>query len=330
MRFGIRTRAGALVREIRLRTTPKGTEPEIVVHDGGQSTTVDEYWNRHTVHSEPFLTGRESESYLRKRNSEYPMFTQLMDLYGDHTGEVVLDYGCGTGDDVTGFLLWSNARKVVGMDVSDKALSLLRHRLALHRVDTARVDLVKINDSSAVIPLPDESVDWIHSGGVLHHTSHPQEILREFRRVMKAGVEGRLMVYNPQSVFYHLWIAYAQMIVNDAFPGLTIDEAFTRSTDGPDCPVSEAWPPDRVLEMITAAGLQGTFRGGYVNVQEIEFLNQYKARAVADQRLGDAHRRFLQELQLDPRGYPMWRGKYAGVGGVFTFRKPHSGASDAS
>jgi ubiquinone/menaquinone biosynthesis C-methylase UbiE len=321
-RLRVRTRVKSIAREIVIWARPKGPAPAIVAKDNATSTVVDDYWNRHTVHSGRFISARESEEYLGKRISEYPMFIELMDLYGDHTGETVLDYGCGPGDDTTGFLLWSNASKVIGMDVSQKALGFLRHRLALHRVDRNRVELVKITDSAPKIPLPDASVDWVHCCGVLHHTTHPQEILNEFGRVMKPGVEGRLMLYNRDSVFYHLWLAYAQLIVNNAFPGLTIDAAFTKSTDGPNCPVSDAWTSTHVLDMIKTAGLEGTFRGGYISIMEIGWLKDYGKRAVTDPRLADEHRQFVSELQFDQRGYPMWRDKYAGVGGIYTVKKP--------
>lgn len=310
-----------MAREIRIRVTPKGRAPEIVVKDNAGSTAVDDYWNQHTLHTRLFVSARESEKYLRKRNSEYPMFPQLMDLYGDHGGEVLLDYGCGPGDDVTGFLLWSNARKVIGMDVSGKALSQLRHRLALHHVDTDRVELIRITDASGKVPLPNASIDWIQCGGVLHHTTHPEQIVAEFKRIMKPGAEGRLMLYNRDSVMYHVWIAYAQLIVNDAFPGLTVDQAFTKSTDGPECPVSDAWSPRRVLDMIAAAGLEGTFRGGYVSVMEVDWLKNYGSAALKEPRLAEEHRQFISELELDPQGLPMWRGKYAGIGGVYTIKK---------
>jgi ubiquinone/menaquinone biosynthesis C-methylase UbiE len=319
--LGIRSRAVSIARDILIRVTPTGQAPEIVVKDETGITAVDEYWNQHTLHSRPFVSARESERYLRWRNAEYPMFPELMDLYGDHAGEVVLDYGCGPGDDVTGFLLWSNASKVLGMDVSGKALSMLRHRLALHRVDTNRVELIRITDASGRIPLPDQSVDWVQCGGVLHHTTHPREIVTEFNRIMKPGAEGRLMLYNRDSVMYHLWIAYAQLIVNDAFPGLTVDQAFTKSTDGPECPVSDAWAPQRVLDMIAAAGLEGAFRGGYVSLMELDWLKKYGQDAVKEPRLAEDHRQFISELELDQRGLPMWRGKYAGIGGVYTIRK---------
>jgi SAM-dependent methyltransferase len=268
------------------------------------------------------MSAEESEAYLRRRNSEYPMFPELMDLYGDHAGETVLDYGCGPGDDTTGFLLFSKASKVIGMDVSQKALGLLRYRLALHRFDPRRIELVRITDSTGKIPLPDGAVDWVQCCGVLHHTTHPQEILKEFERVMKPGAQGRLMLYNRDSVMYHVWIAYAQLIVNRAFPGLSVDQAFTKSTDGPECPVSDAWAPQRVLDTIAAAGLEGTFRGGYINFMEPLWLRDYGDGAKTDKRLADEHRAFVSELESDENGYPMWHGKHAGIGGVYTIEKP--------
>jgi len=317
--FGIRTRARSIARNLLLKAMPPaGPAPDVIVKDDLSGTVVDDYWGEHTLHQTAFLSAKESEQYLRKRNSEYPLFAELMDLYGDHRGEVVLDYGCGPGDDVTGFLLWSNAQKVIGIDVSAKALGFLRHRLALHHVDLERVELIRITDSTGKVPLPDDSVDWIQCGGVLHHTTHPKEILMEFRRVMKPGAQGRLMLYNRDSVMYHVWIAYAQLIVNNAFPGLTVDQAFTKSTDGPDCPVSDAWTPKRVLDMIAEAGMDGGFRGGYLSVMELEWLRKYGKGAVAEGRLADEHRQFVSELELDTHGYPLWRGRYAGIGGVYT------------
>ena len=282
---------------------------------------VDDYWNRHTLHTRRFVTPQESEKHLNWRNAQYPKFLELMDLYGDHKGETVLDYGCGPGDDVTGLLLRSNAAKVIGMDVSGKALGQLRHRLALHEVDLARVELIRITDASGKIPLPDTSIDWVQCGGVLHHTTHPQEIVKEFRRVMKPGAEGRLMLYDRDSVMYHLWIAYAQLIVNNAFPGLTVDQAFTKSTDGPECPVSDAWAPQRVLDMIAAAGMEGTYRGGYLSLLELDWLKKYGTGALKEPRLDEEHREFISELELDDEGLPSWHGKFAGIGGVYTIRK---------
>lgn len=318
----LRAWASPLVHDLMIMARPpKGQAPDIVIKDNYGATVVDDYWNRHTLHPRRFVTARESERHLKWRNDMYPNFLEMMDLYGDHTGETVLDYGCGPGEDVTGFLLWSKAQKVIGMDVSGKALYQLRHRLALHEVDLNRVELIRITDAVGRIPLDDDSVDWLHCGGVLHHTTHPHEIVKEFARVMKPGAEGRLMLYNRDSVMYHLYIAYARLLVDDAFPGLTVDQAFTKSTDGPDCPVSDAWAPQRVLDMISGAGLEGGFRGGYISTDEIAWVKRYRDAALHEPRLADEHRQFVAELTLDEHGWPMYRGRCAGIGGVYTMRK---------
>lgn len=319
----IRGFASDLARDLFMRPV-KGTSgaPNVVVAGASGETAVDTYWTGHTVHSAPFTSALESRRYLKKRSALYPFFEQLMDLYGKHEGEVVLDYGCGPGDDVTGYLLFSKAAKVIGIDVSETALDLLRRRLALHGVNPRRVELMRISDSLGRIPLPDASIDWLHCGGVLHHTTHPHEIVKEFARVMKPGAQGRLMLYNRESVWYHVWIAYAQIVVNEAYPGLDADQAFTKSTDGPDCPVSDAWAPRRVLEMIAEAGLEGTFRGGYLSVDELEWWSRYGQAARSDPRLGEEHRRFASAVTLDAAGHPMLEGKSAGIGGVYTIHKP--------
>src|SRR6478736_3091618 len=79
----LRNRARAAAREVFLTVRPRGAEPPIHQNRSG-STAVDAYWNQHTVHLDRgrFMSAGESEAYLQQRSSEYPMFIELMDLYG--------------------------------------------------------------------------------------------------------------------------------------------------------------------------------------------------------------------------------------------------------
>jgi SAM-dependent methyltransferase len=287
----------------------------------GVPTAVDAYWSRHTVNSKPFSSATESEQYLRWRSAQYPLFPELMDVWGDHRGETLLDYGCGPGDDLVGFLLYSGAAKVIGIDVSPKALELSRKRIALHRIPARQVELILIGDSQRSIPIAADRVDYINCGGVLHHTSNPEAILREFSRILRPAGCGRVMVYNRQSLWFHLYVAYVRMILDNSFAGQSVEQAFGRSTDGEDCPVSVAYEADRFLRMLSENGLNGKFLGGYLSVFELECWRKYGLQAIDDSRLARHHRDFLAELEFDENGLPKWRGGYAGIGGVYEFKR---------
>lgn len=288
---------------------------------GAGGTAVDDYWGEWTVRSQPFTTPEESVEFLRWRAGVYPLFAQYMDIPGDHTGEVVLDYGCGPGHDTVSFLVSSNAQKVIGLDISEKALGLAAQRIRLHGVDPRRFDLVRASDATARIPLEDSSIDYVHCLGVIHHTTHPGQVLRELARVLKPGGSGSIMVYNRQSIFFHLWIAYQRQLINGDFPGLDVEHAFSRATDGEDCPIARAYRPEDFIELCLAAGLEAEFVGGYFAVMELDLMRSTGATAIADERLGLEHRNFLRALALDERGFYLYGGSTAGHGGVYAIRK---------
>ena len=300
----------------------RGDRPAVRHSARGERTAVDEYWTQHTVAAKRFARARDSEAFLEWRFEQYPLFREFTGLWGEHDGEVLLDYGCGPGNDLTGYALYTGAERIIGFDVSPRALELARDRLALHRIDAGRVELIEGSDSTVGIPLEDASVDFVQSQGVLHHTSDPVAILRELHRVLKPGGRGLIMVYNRASLWFHLYTAYEKMIVEDAFPGLDVHEAFRRNTDGPECPISRSYPPHEWKALCEEVGFEVDFAGGYPAKTELRALEQSWAKAIADPRLADEHRDFLRGLTFDFAGRPMHDGAHAGIGGTYHLRKP--------
>jgi SAM-dependent methyltransferase len=282
-----------------------------------ERTQVDRYWSRHTVNSKPFKSARKSAGYLEWRFAEYPLYREFMDLWGEHDGQTILDFGCGPGNDVTGFLLYTGAAKVIGVDVSPKALDLAQRRLDLHGIDRTRFELILSSDANPEVPLPSESVDYFQSSGVLHHTSDPEALLRELRRVLRPGGDARVMVYNYDSVWLHLYTAFVRMVLQGSFAGLSVREAFGRNTDGEDCPIARCYTPGEFGALCEGAGFSAEFVGGYPARYELDLLTQHREAAIASPELADEHRDFLRELESDEHGYPLYRGKHAGVGGVY-------------
>jgi ubiquinone/menaquinone biosynthesis C-methylase UbiE len=279
---------------------------------------VDAYWTGHTVRAPKFKKTKDSEANLEWRFEQYPLFREFSGLWGEHDGETIVDVGCGPGNDLTGFGIYTGASKIIGIDVSTTALELARRRLDLHGI--TNVELKQGSNAEPELPLEDDSADYLQCLGVLMCTVSPQDMLAEFRRVLKPGGRATIMVYNRPSVWYHLYTAYEKMIVENAFPGLSIDEAFQRNTDGPECPISEAWEPDDVMAMCEQAGFEPFFTGGYLSTWEMKVLERSWTRAIVDERLSDESREFLRDLRLDPSGFPM-RGQYhAGIGAMFHLR----------
>lgn len=284
-------------------------------------TRVERYWNRHTVKAISFQNAAESAQFLEWRFGQYPLFRELMDLWGSHDDETILDYGCGPGNDLTGFLVETGARCVVGADISGKALKLAASRLTLHAIDPDRYRLLQISDAEPDLSLADDTVDYVHCAGVIQHTTAPERVLHELARTLRPGGRGRIMVYNRDSLYFHLYTAYERKILKGLFKGLTAEESFARNTDGPNCPISRAFRPADFCRLAQEAGFETEFLGGYFAGIELDLWRTLGADAVDDPRLADEHRDFLRDVS-DGDGYPRFDGNYAGVGGVYAVRRP--------
>ena len=173
-------------------------------------------------------------------------------------GRVIVDYGCGPGHDLVGFATESAPARLIGMDVSTTSLAEAEARLQMHG---ARVEFVRIQEGDRHLPSDDASVDVVHCSGVLHHTPDPERILGEFARILRPDGVAQIMVYNYDSVWLHLYVAYQRMIVEGLSASHTLRQAFTASTDGPDCPISECYKPSEFLAMADRAGFRGHLRG---------------------------------------------------------------------
>lgn len=289
--------------------------------NGKDLTSIDQYWNSYTVYAPQFYAALQSTRNLRWRFEIHPLFKELSGLYGIHDGETILDFGCGPGNDLTGFAIFTNAAKIIGIDVSEKSLLLASKRLALHKIPRDRIELIQISDSSSEIPLPSDSVDFINCQGVLMHTRDPETILSEFFRILKPGGSACLMVYNKNSVWYHLYTPYIRVILDGEFQGLNPEEAFSKTTDGLDCPMSRCYLPNQFVKICEAAGFQCRYEGGYFTQTEINSIDRYLSEAINDERLSDDHKRFLLALEFDSKGFAKFGGYYAGVSGVYKLYK---------
>lgn len=275
----------------------------------------EQYWSKHNVtNHRVFSTREESLSYFHWRNDQYFGYIDLLPVSGQD-GKVVLDYGCGPGNDLVGFLEHSKPATLYAADVSQPSLEEALRRVALH---AGTVTPLKLREDAINIPLDAGSVDYVHCSGVLMLVTDPLAVLKEFRRVLKPNGRARLMVYNYDSLWLHLYVAYILRLKDDRYLGLSLKEAFDRSTDGEDCPINRCWKVEEFLQLGKDAGFAPRHLGNAISAIEMSLLPQRYA-AIMSQELPSEHRRFLYELTFDRFGRPCVDGVVAGIDGCYEF-----------
>ena len=286
-------------------------------HPVGPKEKNEDYWTGHNVtRHKRFQTAKESLEYFDWRNDQYFNYLKLMPVDG-FDNQVILDYGCGPGHDLIGFGVFSRPRELIGLDISQSSLAEAQERCNLHGLKPL---LMHANNPMGLIPLDNESIDHIHCSGVLHHIPKFKTILQEFRRLLKPSGTINVMVYNRDSIWFHLHAGFVLPYRNNFFPELSLSERFAKSTDGSDCPTSFCHTPEEWLSHFRGAGLDAKFRGAAVSMIEAAALPA-RFDAIQDLRLAPESRKFLLGLEFDSAGFPVVGGQYAGIDACFQLRR---------
>lgn len=209
------------------------------------------HWSEHQVADLPLdIVAEQSLAAMEARNAVYPGLLELMPTSG-FEGKTVLDFGCGPGHDVVGFLL-NGARYVYAYDVSPKARAMTAARVRAHGVE----ENCSIDGGD-----PDKEriwfgIDHIHTAGVIHHLLRPVYMLRKLGKALTKGGEIRMMVYSSESDFYRR-IAHGD------------PATFALLADGK-APITNAWTAEEVVAIAKEAGLRAEYVGSYRHPGEIE------------------------------------------------------------
>ncbi len=110
-------------------------------------------------------------------------------LLGDVQGKMVVDLGCGSGENT--ILLARRGAQVCAVDISANLVALARQRMKINGVTEG----VRFFVGSAYdLPFADESVDVVFGAAILHHLDLSLTA-REVRRVLRPG--GRAIFLEP-------------------------------------------------------------------------------------------------------------------------------------
>ncbi len=119
----------------------------------------------------------------------------LNEIIGLEEKSKILEAGCGIGYWV--FWLSEQGHEAVGIDISDKAISIAKNYAKKNNIKACSF----LNADVRTIPFKKNYFDYIFSFGVIEHFKDPSSILSEFYRVLKPG--GKIFISVPNLYSLH-------------------------------------------------------------------------------------------------------------------------------
>jgi ubiquinone/menaquinone biosynthesis C-methylase UbiE len=123
----------------------------------------------------------EISRYLNPPSTTIYPLEYAFNLLGDVRNKLVLEYGCGNGENT--LLLAKRGARVKALDISEDLIRIAEKRLKQNNVHG---DVEFIVGSAHDLPLPDESVDVVFGMAILHHLDLSLSS-REVYRVLRKG-----------------------------------------------------------------------------------------------------------------------------------------------
>lgn len=146
-------------------------------------------YSTHTPYTKEYFDEIESHRYRT-----HPFIRHALESFAI-AGKKVLEVGFGMGTDH--ITLARRGAQMHGIDLTPQHHEITKRRLELynHKSELTLGDAEKM-------PYKNASFDFIYSLGVIHHTTHPQDALREIYRVLKDGAQCWIALYHRHSFFY--------------------------------------------------------------------------------------------------------------------------------
>ena len=138
---------------------------------------VRDFWNRRPcnirhstkgIGSREYFDEVEARKYLVERH--IPGFAE----FERWKGKRVLEIGCGIGTDTMNFA--RAGADVTAVDLSEKSLEIARQRAAVFGL--SNIQFYHGNAEELTSFVPGRGYDLIYSFGVIHHTPHPERVIR--------------------------------------------------------------------------------------------------------------------------------------------------------
>jgi ubiquinone/menaquinone biosynthesis C-methylase UbiE len=170
---------------------------------------VKSYWEQEACGTQEKVVGKlekfTREWFERVENHRYQAepFIHSVAQFTRYHSKKILEVGVGAGTD---HLQWARAgAECYGVDLTDEAIETTRRRLETYGFHS---NLKKFN--AETLPFEDNFFDVIYSWGVIHHTEHPDLIIKRIHRALKPGGIFIGMMYGRYSIkAFRLWLKHS-------------------------------------------------------------------------------------------------------------------------
>ncbi len=216
-----------------------------------------------------------SEEFFRKleqvRREEVERFALRFWGFDAFPGKGLLDVGCGPGWMTVNYALGGS--QVHAVDLTPRAVELTRQYAAARGVEA---EVREANVES--LPFADGTFDVVVASGVLHHTPHVLQGIRECCRVLRAGGCAKISLYRKGILlrprFFNLTQALLR-VISVHRPGSDLGRAkdvddFIRQYDGAGNPLGIGKTTQAWRALLLEAGF--TVRGAEVHYFPKRFL----------------------------------------------------------
>lgn len=198
---------------------------------------VRNYWNarpcniRHStaeIGTEEYFNQVEARKYFVEPH--IPGFAE----FEKWRGKKVLEVGCGIGTDTINFA--RAGADVTAIDLSSESLALAKKRAEVFGLSD-KIKFYEANAEQLADFIPAEKYDLIYSFGVIHHSPHPDGILRHLREnFTHADTRLKIMVYYRYS-WKVLW-----MVLIEGGKFWKLDEIIAKHSEAQTgCPITYSY-----------------------------------------------------------------------------------------
>jgi 2-polyprenyl-3-methyl-5-hydroxy-6-metoxy-1,4-benzoquinol methylase len=160
---------------------------------------VREYWNRRPCNirhsAAPLGTKQYFDEVEARKYFVEPHIPSFADFERWH-GKKVMEIGCGIGTDTINFA--REDAEVTVVELSDESMAIAKQRANVYGVQEW-IEFYNGNAEELANFVPVQEHDLIYSFGVIHHSPHPEQILREATQYVRPGGTLKVMVYNRRS-----------------------------------------------------------------------------------------------------------------------------------